>query len=68
MKIFLLSKKYWQVVSNGIPTSIADAQITEIEAMKLKDLKAKNYLFQSIDCAILETILCKETSKQFETP
>jgi len=30
----------------------------------LKDLKAKNYLFQAIDHAILETILHKETSKQ----
>ncbi|KZV19035.1 hypothetical protein F511_08463, partial [Dorcoceras hygrometricum] len=31
---------------------------------KLKDLKAKNYLFQAIDRATLETILCKDTSKQ----
>nr|KYP55395.1 hypothetical protein KK1_001607 [Cajanus cajan] len=31
--------------------------------MKLKDLKAKNYLFQAIDRSILETILCKDTSK-----
>ena len=29
----------------------------------MKDLKAKNYLFQAIDRSILETILCKETSK-----
>nr|DAD45562.1 TPA_asm: hypothetical protein HUJ06_003792 [Nelumbo nucifera] len=34
------------------------------EAQKLKDLKAKNYLFQDIDRSILETILCKDTSKQ----
>ena len=31
--------------------------------MKLKDLKAKNYLFQANDCVILETILCKDTTK-----
>ena len=31
--------------------------------MKLKDLKANNCLFQAIDRSILETILCKETSK-----
>ena len=37
-----------------------------MEAMKLKDLKAKNYLFQAIDPSIvdMETILCKDTSKQ----
>ncbi|XP_059654574.1 uncharacterized protein LOC132301327 [Cornus florida] len=39
-------------------------QNTEIEGQRLKDLKAKNYLFQAIDQSILETILCKETSKQ----
>ena len=33
------------------------------EGKKLKDLKAKSYLFLSIDCTILETILIKETSK-----
>lgn len=32
--------------------------------MRLKDLKAKNYLFQSIDRTILKTITQKETSKQ----
>ncbi|MCI62220.1 hypothetical protein A2U01_0083477, partial [Trifolium medium] len=30
---------------------------------KLKDLKAKNYLFQSIDRSILETILVRDTAK-----
>lgn len=30
----------------------------------MKDLKAKNYLFQAIDRSVLETILCKGTSKQ----
>lgn len=32
--------------------------------MKLKDLKAKNYLFQSLDKSILRTITKKDTSKQ----
>ncbi|KAI5411585.1 hypothetical protein KIW84_056594 [Lathyrus oleraceus] len=40
-----------------------DAQKTELEGLKLKDLKAKNYLFQAIDRSILETILCKDTAK-----
>ncbi|XP_019197369.1 PREDICTED: uncharacterized protein LOC109191239 [Ipomoea nil] len=38
-------------------------QRTEVKELKFKDLKAKNYLFQAIDISILETILCKETSK-----
>ena len=42
---------------------LTNAQKAELEAKKLKDLKAKNYLFQAIDRPILETILCKETSK-----
>ncbi|KAH0684580.1 hypothetical protein KY289_022332 [Solanum tuberosum] len=36
----------------------------EVEALKLKDLKAKNYIFQAIYRSILETILCKNMSKQ----
>ncbi|KAH7554142.1 hypothetical protein JRO89_XS12G0119600 [Xanthoceras sorbifolium] len=43
---------------------LTDAQKTELEGQRLKDLKAKNYLFQAIDRSILETILSKETSKQ----
>ncbi|KAG8374722.1 hypothetical protein BUALT_Bualt10G0025500 [Buddleja alternifolia] len=69
MENFLRSKDYWQVVSGGIQelapgTAVTDAQRAEIEGMKLKDLKAKNYLFQAIDRSILETIICKDSSKQ----
>ncbi|RDX83506.1 hypothetical protein CR513_35566, partial [Mucuna pruriens] len=68
MKNFLRSKEYWQVVSDGIPVpeismTMTDARKTEIEGLRLKDLKAKNYLFQAINRPILETILCKDTSK-----
>lgn len=68
MENFLLSKEYWQVVSTGIVAPASDAILTEtlraeFEGLKLKDLKPKNYLFQAIDRSILETILCKETSK-----
>ncbi|XP_074356633.1 uncharacterized protein LOC141696386 [Apium graveolens] len=52
-------------VASGVSKEAAtskDAQ-KEFEALKLKDLKAKNYLFQAIDRSILETILSKETSK-----
>ncbi|GKU96986.1 hypothetical protein SLEP1_g10166 [Rubroshorea leprosula] len=66
MENFLRSKEYWTIVEAGVPepaTGANDAQRAEIEKEKLKDLKAKNYLFQAIDRAILETILNKSTSK-----
>jgi len=68
MENFLRSKEYWQVIETGIPEPVADivwtdAQKAEIEAQKLKDLKAKNYLFQAIDRSILETILDKSSCK-----
>ncbi|XP_073152810.1 uncharacterized protein [Henckelia pumila] len=67
MENFLRSKEYWTVVVSGVAEPAAgivltDAQKTELEGLKLKDLKAKNYLFQSIDRSILETILCKDTA------
>ena len=34
--------------------------------MKLKDLKAKNYLFQAIDRSILETILWDSMKKKYQ--
>ncbi|XP_022863169.1 uncharacterized protein LOC111383319 [Olea europaea var. sylvestris] len=68
MENFLMSKEYWTVVVNGIVelaegSVVTDVQKTELEGRKLKDLKAKNYHFQAIDRSILETILCKDTSK-----
>ncbi|GKV24493.1 hypothetical protein SLEP1_g34100 [Rubroshorea leprosula] len=66
MENFLRSKEYWTIVEAGVPKPTAganDAQRAEIEKEKLKDLKAKDYLFQAIDRAILETILNKSTSK-----
>ncbi|KAK2987329.1 hypothetical protein RJ640_023630 [Escallonia rubra] len=68
MENFLRSKEYWLVVESGVgepakDAVMTDAQKTELEGRKLKDLKAKNYLFQAIDRSILETILSKETSK-----
>ncbi|RWR87690.1 subtilisin-like protein protease SBT3.9 isoform X1 [Cinnamomum micranthum f. kanehirae] len=69
MENFSRSKEYWTVVVSGVaePTAgvvLTDAQKMELGGQKLKDLKAKNYLFQAINRSILETILCKETSKQ----
>ena len=66
MENFLRSKEYRHVVETGVATpvageSITDTQQKELEGLKLKDLKAKNYLFQAIDHSILKTILCKES-------
>ena len=66
MENFLLSKEYWGLVENGIPVAaegLTDAQRKNIEDQKLKDLKAKNYLFQAIDRSVLETILNKDIAK-----
>lgn len=70
MENFLRSKEYWDLIENGISGVVtqgvedqAEAQHQVIEGQKLKDLKAKNYLFQAIDRNILETILDKDTSK-----
>ncbi|XP_016574053.1 uncharacterized protein LOC107871651 [Capsicum annuum] len=68
MENFLRSKEYYPIVEDDIGIlaegeTLTNAQKAELEARKLKDLKAKNYLFQAIDRPILETILCKETSK-----
>lgn len=69
MENFLRSRELWSLVEDGIPAmSIETTQASEVhnksvEEAKLKDLKAKNFLFQSIDREILETILDKGTSK-----
>jgi len=68
MENFLRSKEYWSLIEDGIPTVIegvqpTPAQMKAIEDAKLKDFKAKNYLFQSIDRSILETILNKDSAK-----
>ncbi|XP_074327039.1 uncharacterized protein LOC141664979 [Apium graveolens] len=69
MKNLLRFKEYWVAVEKGYNEQdsrdkLTPAEITSPEEMKLKDLKAKNYLFQSIDKSILKTITQKEISKQ----
>ena len=54
MENFLHSKDYWGSC-NKQKTSFS--QMPYIEDQKLKDLKAKNYLFQALDRSILKTIL-----------
>ena len=68
MENFLRSKEYWSLIEQGIPTVEVGAELTgaekkAIEDAQLKDLKAKNYLFQAIDRSVLETILNKDTTK-----
>lgn len=68
MENILRSKEHWQVVEDGVEIpevgiALNDAQHWELDVMELKDLRAKNYLFQVIELYILEIILCKETSK-----
>ena len=68
MENFLRSKEYWILVEQGVPAAAEGVPLTEaqkkaIEDQSLKDLKAKNYLFQAIDRSILETILKKDTAK-----
>lgn len=69
MENLLRSKEYWGLIETGyaepgVGEKLTAAQEKTLEEMKLKDLKVKNYLFQSIDKSILKTILQKHTSKQ----
>ncbi|KAH0638960.1 hypothetical protein KY285_035546 [Solanum tuberosum] len=62
MENFLRSKEFWSVVSIGMqePTTgtvSSKTQNAEFDSLRLKDHKAKNYIFQAIDSSILETIL-----------
>jgi hypothetical protein len=69
MENLLRSKEYWSVIETGSAESapgevLTNAQRKTLEETKLKDLKVKNYLFQSIDKSILKKITQKETAKQ----
>ena len=59
MENFLRSKEYWGLVENEILTTtegvaLINAQKKNIDEQKLKDLKAKNYLFQDLDISIVK--------------
>ena len=56
MENFLRSKDYWTIVVSRVVEStegvvLKNTQKIELEGLKLKDLKAKNCLFQAIDCS-----------------
>ena len=68
MENFLRSKGFCGLVEPGYiePTSESvqtDAQWKKNDEMRLKDLKMKNYLFQTIDLTVLDTILKKNTAR-----
>jgi ribosomal protein L17 len=66
MENLLRSKEYWSLIENGVtiaPTNATAEQRRVAEESKLKDLKVKNYLFQSIDRSILEMILTRDTAR-----
>ncbi|KAH7571431.1 hypothetical protein JRO89_XS04G0051600 [Xanthoceras sorbifolium] len=61
MENFLRSKEYLQVVDSGVaePTEgivLTNAQKTELEGQRLKDLKAKNYRSSRVKRALLQAL------------
>lgn len=69
MENFFKSKEFWSLIETGIaePSDseiLTAVQKKALDELKLKDLKVKNCLFQSIDKVILKTILQKDTAKQ----
>ena len=69
MENLLRSKEYWSIIDPGFEelqrvVAPSPAQQKALEEATLKDLKAKNYLFQSIEKSVLKTITQKETAKQ----
>ena len=69
MENLLRSKEYWSAIQSGFEEpkgkeALSAAEQKKIDEARLKDLRAKNYLFQFIDKSILKTIIQKDTSKQ----
>ncbi|KAK2442007.1 putative mitochondrial protein [Trifolium repens] len=66
MENLLRSKELWDLTETGVMVAPANATVEQqqsVAASQLKDLKVKNYLYQSIDRTILETILTRTTAK-----
>ena len=69
MENFLRSKEFFDMVETGYEEPSEGEVLSAVQqqwlvASKLKDLKVKNYLFQSTDRTILEMMLQKKTSKE----
>jgi hypothetical protein len=66
MENLIRSKEYWSLIEDGVVVAPENATVEQQQAAaasKLKDLKVKNFLFQSIDRSILETILERNTAR-----
>jgi hypothetical protein len=66
MEYLLCSKEYWNLIKTSVTVALDNATAEQQHVAndnKLTDLKVKNYLFQSIDRSILETILVRDTTK-----
>lgn len=66
---FLRFKEFCLVVNIGMQepstnAALSEAKKTKLDSLRLKDLKAKKYIFMAIDHPILKTILCKDTTKK----
>ena len=69
MENLLRSKEYLSAIQSGFEEpkgneALSAAQQKAIDETRLKDLKIKDYLFQSIDKSILKTIIQKDNTKQ----
>jgi len=66
MENLLRSKEFWDLIKTGVTVALENPILEQEKAAKdskLLDLKVKNYLFQSIDRTIMETILVKDSAK-----
>jgi len=66
MENLLHSKELWDLIETGVtvaPENSTPKQEKAAKDSKLLDLRVKNYLFQSIDRTIMETILVKDSTK-----
>jgi len=66
MENLLCSKEFWNLIETGVVNALKNPtpkQKKVVKDSKLCDLKVKNYLFQSIDRTIMETILVKDSAK-----
>lgn len=66
MENLLRSTKFQDFIETGVtiaPENPTPEQEKTTKDSKLLDLKVKNYLFQSIDRTIMETILIKDSAK-----
>ena len=73
MENLLRSKEYWSIIENGYnePDDMETLTVVQrkaLEDQKLKDLRAKNYLFNSIEKSILKTIIQKDIPSSFGLP